>query len=53
MLIAEYFCNYAWITMNATIFSRLLRILFYFFVFLFLSNKNIIYLLVKFGKWME
>ena len=54
MLIAEYFCNHEWRTMNNSIFSRpYLEFYFIFFVFVFYPNKNIVYLLVKFGKWME
>lgn len=51
MLIAEYFCNHEWRTRNTTIFSRVY--LEFFFIFVLFPNKNIVYLLVKFGKWME
>ena len=54
MSIAEYCSNREQVTMNNTIFSSpYLEFYFIFFVFVFYPNKNIVYLLVKFGKWME
>ena len=49
MSIAEYCFNREQVTMNNTIFSNP----YLEFYFVFLTNKNIVYLLVKFVKWME
>ena len=53
MSIAEYFCNHVWRTMDTAIFLDSIENSILYFVFVFLTNKNIVYLLVKFGKWME
>ena len=50
MSITEYFCNHERMPLKNTSFPDSFG---KFFVFLYLTNKNIVYLLVKFGKWME
>lgn len=54
MSIAEYFCNHEQtFTSIHRLPHTLLKFLHNFLFFVFLSNKNMVYLLVKFGKWME